>query len=59
MTLMAKRVDLDVVIGQTADDMFTKLLLARKFSIKYVKRNDINEALSITVKDDKQLGDCG
>ena len=60
MTLMAKWVDLDVVIGQTADDnLFTKLLLASKFYIKYVKRNDINKALSITVKDDKQLGDCG
>ena len=35
MTLMAKRVDLDVDIGQTADDnLFTKLLLASKFSIK-------------------------
>ena len=59
MTFRAKRVDLDAMIGQAADDnMFTKLLLARKVSITYVTCKDINEVLGITVKDDKQLDDC-
>ena len=59
MTFRAKRVDLDIMIGQRVDDnIFIKLLLARKVSIIYITRNDINEVLVITDKDDKQLNDC-
>lgn len=43
MTFRKKRVDLDVMIGQTANDVFIKVLLSRKVSTMYVALSEINE----------------
>ena len=52
MTFRAKWVDLDVMIDPTVDDnVFIKLLSARRVSIMYVTDNDINKFLIITKKE--------
>ena len=43
MTFRKKRVNLDVMIGQTANDVFIKVLLSRKVSTMYVALSEINE----------------
>ena len=49
MTFRAKWVDLDVMIDPTVDDnVFIKLLSARRVSIMYVTDNDINKFLILT-----------